>query len=44
MEISLQFCRFNDRRRADKRPEWMDTDDDAASTIAAPSDINFDAT
>ena len=44
MEVSLQFCRFNDRRRADNRPEWMDTDDDAASTIAAPSDINFDAT
>lgn len=35
VEMSLQFCRWNDRRRAKARPEWMDLDDDAASPLGS---------
>ena len=37
VELSLQFCRFNDKRRAKKRPEWLDLDDDEASGPIAPA-------
>lgn len=40
VEIALQFCRFNDRRRNRERPEWLDLDDDQASgPISAPGGI-----
>lgn len=34
VEIALQFCRWNDRRRAKNRPEWLDLDDESASPMA----------
>lgn len=37
MEIAIQFTRFNDKRRENNRPEWMDLDDDVASGPVASS-------
>lgn len=34
VEIALQFCRWNDRRRNRRRPEWMDLDDEQASPLS----------
>ncbi len=34
VEIALQFCRWNDKRRDRRRPEWMDLDDEAASPLS----------
>lgn len=39
VEISIQFARFNDRRRATQRPDWLDQDDDSASPISASGEI-----
>ena len=36
VEMSIQFCRFNDRRRDRQRPEWADLDDDEASPLYVP--------
>lgn len=33
VEISLQFCRLNDKRRNRKRPDWLDLDDESASQL-----------
>lgn len=33
VEIAMQFCRINDKRRKRRRPEWLDLDDDQASTL-----------
>lgn len=33
VELSLQFCRWNDKRRDRKRPDWLDQDDDSASSL-----------
>lgn len=38
VEVSLQFCRINDRRRKDSRPEWLDTSDDEATPLDAASE------
>lgn len=37
IEISIQFCRINDKRKLKKRPDWLDVDDLASSTIDAPN-------
>ncbi|APT84747.1 twin-arginine translocase subunit TatC [Corynebacterium aquilae] len=37
VEMSLQFCRFNDKRRNLDRPDWMDIDDDEASGPISPA-------
>lgn len=40
VELSLQFCRINDKRRGRERPEWMDLDDDESSgAVAAPAPV-----
>ncbi|WP_410170827.1 twin-arginine translocase subunit TatC [Corynebacterium pygosceleis] len=36
VEMSIQFCRFNDRRRDRDRPEWADLGDDEASPLHTP--------
>lgn len=33
VEIAIQFCRINDRRRSKQRPEWLDLDDESASPL-----------
>lgn len=33
VEMALQFCRWNDKRRNRERPEWMDLDDEASSSL-----------
>uniref|UniRef100_UPI0025D34DA5 twin-arginine translocase subunit TatC n=1 Tax=uncultured Corynebacterium sp. TaxID=159447 RepID=UPI0025D34DA5 len=33
VEIAIQFCRINDKRKDRKRPEWMDADDLSASPL-----------
>ncbi|GAB2514872.1 twin-arginine translocase subunit TatC [Corynebacterium atrinae] len=33
VEMALQFCRWNDKRRKRERPEWMDLDDDSSSSL-----------
>ncbi|WIM68834.1 twin-arginine translocase subunit TatC [Corynebacterium breve] len=35
VEMALQFCRWNDKRQSRERPEWMDLDDDASSSLSA---------
>ena len=35
VELAFQYCRFNDRRKKRDRPEWMDLDDDEASSPVA---------
>lgn len=41
MEIALQICRFNDRRRKKKQPDWMNLDDEEASgPVEAPEAIS----
>lgn len=43
VELAFQFCRFNDKRRGRKRPDWMDLDDEQASgPIASASPISSD--
>ena len=40
VELAMQFAKWNDKRRARKRPEWMDLDDDAASPLdSAPAPV-----
>ncbi|WP_151548561.1 MULTISPECIES: twin-arginine translocase subunit TatC [Corynebacterium] len=34
VEGALQFTRFNDKRRKKQRPDWMDVDDEHASTLS----------
>ncbi|AGF72465.1 Sec-independent protein translocase protein tatC [Corynebacterium halotolerans YIM 70093 = DSM 44683] len=34
VELALQFCRWNDKRRNRERPEWMELDDEAASPLS----------
>nr|WP_080794940.1 twin-arginine translocase subunit TatC [Corynebacterium pacaense] len=37
VEVAIQFCRINDRRREKQRPDWLDEDDLSASPLdAAP--------
>ncbi|QPK84293.1 twin-arginine translocase subunit TatC [Corynebacterium qintianiae] len=50
VELAFQFCRINDRRRAEQRPEWMDLDDESASgpisaatPISAPEAVSASA-
>lgn len=44
VELAFQFCRVNDRRREDERPEWMNLDDEEASgPIAAPAPVSASA-
>ncbi|STC70439.1 Sec-independent protein translocase protein tatC [Corynebacterium pilosum] len=33
VELSFQFCRWNDKRQARQRPEWMDLDDEETSEL-----------
>lgn len=33
VELAIQFCRINDKRRNKKRPEWLDSDDLSASPL-----------
>lgn len=33
VEIALQICRVNDKRRGRERPEWLDLDDEEASAL-----------
>lgn len=40
MEIAMQICRFNDRRKKKKQPDWMNLDDEEASgPVEAPEAI-----
>ena len=39
VEISIQFARIHDKRRNKSRAEWLDIDDESASTIDAASGI-----
>lgn len=40
VELSLQFTRINDKRRAKARPDWLDVDDESASKlIDAPTAV-----
>ncbi|WP_448850742.1 twin-arginine translocase subunit TatC [Corynebacterium sp. 335C] len=39
IELAIQFCRINDKRRDRERPEWMDLDDESASAIGAAAPI-----
>lgn len=33
VEIAIQFCRWNDKRRKKQRPEWLNLDDESASPM-----------
>ncbi|QTH60823.1 twin-arginine translocase subunit TatC [Corynebacterium hindlerae] len=33
VEMALQFCRFNDKRRGKRRPDWLDADDESPSKL-----------
>ncbi|MDO5511151.1 twin-arginine translocase subunit TatC [Corynebacterium sp.] len=33
VEMAIQFTRWNDKRRREERPEWMDLDDESASPL-----------
>lgn len=33
VEMAIQFTRWNDKRRNEERPEWMDLDDETASPL-----------
>ncbi len=37
VEASFQFCRLRDRKRAQERPDWMDVNDDEASSLEGTS-------
>ena len=37
VECAIQFARINDKRKNHQRPEWLDVDDDKASSIEASS-------
>ena len=37
VECAIQFARINDKRKNRQRPEWLDVDDDEASSIEASS-------
>ena len=37
VECAIQFARINDKRKNRQRPEWLDVDDDKASSIEASS-------
>ncbi|WP_232843282.1 twin-arginine translocase subunit TatC [Corynebacterium hindlerae] len=39
VELALQFCRLNDKRRDRKRPDWLDEDDDSAGSLESPAPI-----
>lgn len=39
MEIATQIARVNDKRRAKRREEWMDVDDESSSSIDAATPI-----
>lgn len=40
VEMAFQFCRFNDKRKHRKRPDWLDTDDETASRpVGAPAPV-----
>lgn len=38
VELAIQFTRLNDKRRKNSRPDWMDVDDEHASTLTPASD------
>lgn len=33
VELAFQFCRINDKRQKRQRPDWMDLDDETASSL-----------
>lgn len=33
VELAMQFCRINDKRKGRQRPDWMDADDEEASKL-----------
>lgn len=35
VEIAVQFCRINDKRKKKERPDWLDVDDESATPINA---------
>lgn len=37
VELAFQFCRINDKRRGEQRPEWLDLDDEQSSGPIAAS-------
>lgn len=39
MEVAIQFTRINDKRREKSRPDWLDLDDESASTISGSGGI-----
>lgn len=39
MEIATQIARVNDKRRAKRREEWLDVDDESSSSIDAAAPI-----
>lgn len=38
MEIAIQITRLNDRRRSKNRPDWLELDDDQASTLGCSAE------
>ncbi|WP_069723552.1 twin-arginine translocase subunit TatC [Corynebacterium oculi] len=40
VEMSLQFCRWHDKRRKQERPDWLDAGDEDSTAIAAPAPIS----
>lgn len=43
VEFAIQFARINDKRRSRERPDWMDLDDDAASSIESSGPLSAGA-
>lgn len=43
LELSIQIARFNDRRRAKQRPDWMNLSDEEAAPLDAPESIGAGA-
>lgn len=35
VEIAVQFCRINDKRKKKQRPDWLNVDDESAAPINA---------
>ncbi|MGB3304412.1 twin-arginine translocase subunit TatC [Gordonia sp. (in: high G+C Gram-positive bacteria)] len=44
LELSIQIARLNDRRKANKNPDWMDVPDDQASPLASGADAKASGT
>lgn len=39
VELALQFAKWNDKRRAQTQPDWLNTSDESASTIAPAAPV-----